>query len=157
MEENNKKNYFNFSLNKKLKWLVLIIFVLFLLIVAFKLGTYWGYKKATFLNNWWQGYQKNFGPMGYQGGFFNKMKRFDKDFMFKSYGLSGKVILIKDNSFILEDKDGFEKIVLVLGNTIFKKNGWNIKFTDLKEGDFVIVIGLPNQNGEIEAKLIRVF
>lgn len=158
MEENKRNNFnFNFWPNKKIKWLIFTVLILILLIIFFKLGVYWGYKKNSFSYNWCRGYQRNFDPGFYSGGGFNKMRKFDKEPFLRGYGISGKIVLIKDSGFVLEDSDGIEKIILVFENTILKKNGLNIKFSDLKEGDFVVILGKPNQNGEIEAKLIRVF
>jgi hypothetical protein len=38
------------------------------------------------------------------------------------------------------------------------KSGFkNIKLADLKIGDIIVIIGSPNDKGQIEAKIIRVF
>ena len=48
-----------------------------------------------------------------------------------------------------------EKIILVSDATIIKRFQDTIKLADLKVDDYIVVIGEPNNAGQIEAKLIR--
>jgi hypothetical protein len=48
-----------------------------------------------------------------------------------------------------------EKIILIKEDTVIKRFRDNIKLSDLKVDDYVTVIGEPNEEGQIQAKLIR--
>ncbi|TSC53659.1 MAG: hypothetical protein LiPW39_149, partial [Parcubacteria group bacterium LiPW_39] len=50
-----------------------------------------------------------------------------------------------------------EKIILISEKTTIEKGRETIKKEELKAGDRVVIIGSPNEQGQIEAKLIRVF
>ena len=50
-----------------------------------------------------------------------------------------------------------EKIIVISGETILKKGRQTIDRDGLKIGDGVVIIGSPNEDGQIEARLIRVF
>ena len=50
-----------------------------------------------------------------------------------------------------------EKTIIVNGKTVIRKFRDALKSADLKVNDSVVVVGDPNEEGQIEAKLIRVF
>ena len=49
-----------------------------------------------------------------------------------------------------------EKIVVLKNDTIIKRFRETISQNDLKIDDNIVVIGSPNEQGQIEAKLIRI-
>ena len=53
-------------------------------------------------------------------------------------------------------KDKTEKVVLVKKDTNIQEMRQELKAENLKIDDFVIIIGNPNPQGQIEAKFIRV-
>jgi hypothetical protein len=57
---------------------------------------------------------------------------------------------------VIEGQNAVEETIVVSTSTIFRQMRDTIPATDLKADDFVVVIGEPNQNGQIEAKLVRV-
>lgn len=57
---------------------------------------------------------------------------------------------------IIKDRDGTEKIILVTDKTEIRKFRETVKLSDLKIDDYVVVIGEPNDAGQVEAKLIRI-
>jgi hypothetical protein len=54
----------------------------------------------------------------------------------------------------VQSRDGKFATILVNSDTKFDKNFDKILFADLKLNDQVIVIGSPNESGEINARLI---
>ena len=130
----------NINLNSKIsKGIILGIACLIILGFVFGLGVFVGLKKADFSFKWADQYHRNFG-----GGFTN------------SNGVFGQIIKINDNSLTVKDKDNVEKIILTDSKTTIVSQRTNIKLSDLDVDDMVVVIGNPNSNGQIEAKLIRV-
>lgn len=132
---------------------VLGIFMIALFI--FSLGVTVGFHKANFGRAWGEHYSQNFGPA--RGGArigIDKVKMID--WAPNAHGTIGKILKVEAGQFIVEDKDGTEKIVLLTEQTKIQKNTTTIMSTELRADDFVVVIGSPNSAGQIEAKLIRV-
>ena len=67
----------------------------------------------------------------------------------------GKIIKIELPTLIVQDKDSTEKVILAANDTQVQRMRENITANDLKINDFLVVIGSPNEQGQIEAKLIR--
>ena len=137
--------------SKLFKAIVLSMAALIILVFVFGLGVFVGTKKADFSFRWADQYHRNFA--GPQGGFFNDMA--GRQFI-DANGVFGEIIKIDGQTLTIKGGDNVEKIVLVgdEATVVFQKK--NIKLSELKVGDEVIVIGEPDDNGQIHAKLIRV-
>ena len=81
----------------------------------------------------------------------------DREFT-NSNGIFGQIITISNNVLTVKDNDGdnTEKNILVNDKTTIILQRKNIKLSDLKVDDNIVVIGEPDNIGEIQAKLIRV-
>jgi hypothetical protein len=112
-----------------------------------------GAKKADFSFRWADEYHRNFA--GPQGGFFGDFMGMEKEFI-NTNGTFGEIIKIDNASLTVKDKNNVEKIVLVSDKTSIVKQRGDLKLSDLKVGDNIIVIGDPTNNGQIEARLIRI-
>lgn len=122
-----------------------------LLTFVFKVGEIVGAKKADFSCRWSDNYHRNFG--GPRAGF---LKGFgDKDFI-EANGVVGQIIKIASSTIAIKGRGDIEKIVLINSNTTIKSLEKTIQASDLKVDDMVVVIGEPNNSGQISAKLIRV-
>ncbi|MFA6258917.1 MAG: hypothetical protein WCX79_04475, partial [Candidatus Paceibacterota bacterium] len=73
-----------------------------------------------------------------------------------AFGSMGKIINNTLPNLTITDKDGIEKIIVTNEKTIVHKMREEIELTELTTGDYIAVIGSPNDNGQIEAILIRV-
>ncbi|MBI2640716.1 MAG: hypothetical protein HYW91_02435 [Candidatus Sungbacteria bacterium] len=122
-----------------------------ILLVIFKAGVAVGFKKAGFSYRWGENYHRNFA--GPRGGFLKDLR--DQDFM-EAHGTFGSILKIDGLTIVISGKDGTEKTILANDNTVVRRFRDEIKLSDLKEGDYIVVIGSPNDAGQIEAKLIRV-
>jgi hypothetical protein len=129
---------------------VALLAELIILIGIFSLGVNVGLKKAGFTYAWSQNYSKNFG------GQFNPIPAPPDSQFFNAHGLDGTILTLDKNSIIIKDEDSNEKTVTVSAQTTIRQNFQNIKFTGLKTGEEIVVIGDPNPQGQINAKLIRV-
>ena len=74
----------------------------------------------------------------------------------ESHGTFGEIIKI-NGDLVIKGRDNTEKIIIIKDDTTIEKGRTAIKKEELKVGDQVVVIGSPNDQGQIEAKLIRVF
>lgn len=73
------------------------------------------------------------------------------------HGVIGTIDSIGNNTFIVKDRSGALKTVLVDNQTRIRRNGSTIKSADLKKDEQVIVIGEPQeQEGAIKARVVRV-
>lgn len=147
-----------FFQSEKFKWVVISIGILAVILLILQAGMSVGYKKAAFSYKWGEDYYRAFGPgpgkiQPRNGGVMPMMRgQFPE-----SYGVSGRILKIDFPVVIIEGKDGVEKAVLIQDGTAIRRFRENVKISDLKEGDMVVVIGSPNNDSQIEAKLVRIF
>jgi len=131
---------------------VIILVELVLLVGVFDLGMKVAFRKARFTYSWMNNYPANFGM---PGGRFMDHNPGDHEFINDS-GVSGQIVSIKDNLITIKGTDNNEKTISVSAGTAIRKGFTDIKLTDLKAGDKVVIIGEDDDKGQIEAKLIRV-
>ena len=74
----------------------------------------------------------------------------------QSAGVFGQIIKIENDKLIIIGKNNAETIVLITDKTIINRFQETISVADLKIDDAAVIIGEPNNAGQIEAKLIRV-
>ena len=130
---------------KILGGIIIVVVALFIFYVGFNVG----FRKASFGHAWEENYERNFGFEPSNGGL-------STDNFPNANGAIGKIIKVELPTVIVADKDNTEKVILIKTDTQIQKMRTNIMATDLKVGDFIIVIGAPNAQGQIEAKFIRV-
>jgi len=136
-----------------------IIFVFIILIIVFGLGVFVGETKARFSCRWFENYPKNFA--GPKGGFINDWQKlpFPPGDILEAHGTFGKIIKTNGADFVIEGKDKVERIIKVDENTVirsFRNMDSSFKLSDLKVGDYVVIIGSANEEGQIDAQFIRV-
>ena len=73
-----------------------------------------------------------------------------------SGGAVGKIAKISLPLLVVESKDGIEKAILLTDDSVIKRFRETMKPTDIKVGDFAVIIGSPNSLAQIEAKIIRI-
>jgi hypothetical protein len=144
--ENMKKFFESRLLFKILCGIGIIVIAL----LIFSAGISVGFHKASFGRAWGENYERNFGfgpntPPFFGGNNFPNAN-----------GAIGKIIKIELPTIIVQDKDNTEKVVSIGTDARIEKMRTNITTGDLKIDDFVVVIGTPNAQGQIEAKFIRV-
>lgn len=137
---------------------IIAVLAIIVLALVFGAGLGIGYRKANFSYQWGDNYHKMFG--GPQGGFMRQMPpapfRMEDDFI-SPHGTTGLVIKIDGNNLIVKGNDNVEKTILVSDKTVIRSGRQDIKTADLKVGDLTVTIGQPNDQGQIDANLIRVF
>jgi hypothetical protein len=127
------------------------LLALIILLFVFKAGTMVGIRKADFSCRWSDNYHRNFG--GPKGGFAPGFG--DRDFL-DANGTFGKIIKIDGQTLVIKGQNDVEKIILADDNTAIKSQRDTVKISDLKIDEYIVVIGEPNDAGQILAKLIRI-
>jgi len=161
--------------SKNLKIALSIVGILLVMFISFAGGVAVGLRKAKFSYQWGHNYERNF--MGFGHGNVGMREAFDRDQMMggrftgammdfprsvegrdfrNAYGVSGTVISIADNKLIVKDREGKENTVAVTDKTIIKDHAVDVKLTDIKNDDQIVVMGKPDEQGLITADLIRV-
>ena len=144
-----------------------------LLLGAFSCGIFVGIRKANFSYKWGENYQRNFG--GPRQMMFGRGERGSRDArnpddqggngfpgmmgpnFINAHGTSGVVLKIDGATLVIKGNDNIEKTVLTTDQTTIRSQRGDIGVSDIKADDNVMVIGNPNDAGQIEAKFVRVF
>jgi len=141
--------------------IIVAIFELAFLAGAFNLGVRVGYHKARFSYAWGEYYDRNFG--GPRRGIFGAPEgpafgrsAFEGPAFMNAHGIFGSVIKIDGDTVIIKGADNMERVILISGETQINKFKGTLRKEDLKVNDKIIVIGDPNEQGQIIAKFIRV-
>ncbi len=133
-------NIKNFMQSRVFKMVLCGLGAVAVTLLIFQVGELVGYHRAKFSYQWGESYYRGFGRKSFMGG----------------HGALGKVIKIEADSIIVADKDKSEKSILVDKETEIRKFRETVQLVDLKLGDMVVVVGSPNEEGQIEAKLLRI-
>jgi len=139
-----------------LKWIVIGLAGFVIIVLVFGTGMFVGQMKARFSYRWAESYHKNFA--GPEGGFFGDWRTLPPpgDFI-EGHGTFGEIIKINDSDLIVKGQGDVEKVILITKDTTIERGRDTLKKEELKVGDSIVIIGSPNEQGQIEAKLIRVF
>lgn len=161
MTENNHSEHkkINFKIDPDLlKKVIKIAVVFFVAVLIFGAGVFVGQMKARFSYRWAENYHQNFGGprSGFLGDWRSRPFPPREDFM-GGHGIFGPIIKIDGSTLVINGKNGVETTVLVSDKTEIRSPQGALKIGDLKVDDQITVIGSPNSQGQIEAKLIRVF
>ena len=136
--------------SKIFKWSLMVLGELVVLVLVFGTGVKVGAWKARFSYQWGDNYQKNFvgphrGIMGFR----------DRGFM-GGHGISGSIIALGNNALTIQSSDGIERFIVLTDDTTIIRFRESLRPEELRVDDQVVVIGRPNDTGQIEAKFIRV-
>ncbi len=145
------KNLMDFLKSKKMVAIIASVFGLALLAAAFSFGVFIGYHKAKFSYAWGENYNRNFG--GPRRGMLNT---FTGDGFIAGHGVSGQIIRIDGPTIVVKGQDNVEKIAVINDDTVIRRLRETIKLSDLKINDLVIIIGNPDDSGQIEARFLRI-
>jgi hypothetical protein len=130
-------------------------------LVSFVGGVKVGSHRALFSARWGENYAKNFMgerlPMDRSGFFGGMMHNPEGNDFRNANGLAGTIISVATDKLIIKDRDGKENTVAVTDKTIIKGQANDLKISDLKANDKVVVMGRPSADGTVSADLIRVF
>lgn len=142
-----------FTQSKSFTVTIIVITSLIVLLLVFGLGVSVGYHKARFSYQWGENYDRNFG--GPQHGILGVFG--GANFM-NSHGISGSIIKIDGSVLVIKDAgDGnTERTTVLKDDTVIRRAQEVLKPSNLKVGDNIIIIGNPDDSGQIQVELLRV-
>jgi hypothetical protein len=154
------KNQFNNFFRSRL-FLGIVLGIILMLVVTciFEAGVAVGFHEATFSSHWGANYGKNFGDENSPSNtLFPGSNGPTPD------GLMGKVISITSatgsstdstTTLIISSPNKPEEKVLDDTDTTIRDHENTVTLSDIKVGSYVVVLGTPDAQGEIDANLIR--
>lgn len=125
---------------------------------VFQLGVTVGERKSRHFTRWYDNYNRNLMPLAPRregpgmppGGMPWPM-------LPNTHGVFGKILSINENSLVVQGKDNVEQNVIITSSTEIRAGRDAGTPEDLKPDTEVSVLGAPNEQGQIEARLIRLF
>lgn len=133
----------NIHESKIVRDIIIVIGILIIVLSILFVGINIGEHRARFAGQFGDNFERNF--VGPRGGM-----------MPGGHGAVGSILSISLPTMIINGPDNLEKTILISTSTLIREFQQNIRGSDLKIGDSIIVIGNPNGNGQIEAELIRI-
>jgi hypothetical protein len=117
------------------------------LVIVFSVGVLIGLEKARFSYTWGANYYKNFAnPPPIPNG---------KD-MLDAHGSTGQILSISGSKLVIKSAEGNEKNILVSDTTVIRQGSDTLSVSDLKPGEEIVIIGGPDDSGNVSASFIRV-
>ena len=119
-------------------------------LLIFQAGMIVGVRKAHFARSWSDHYFENFGPRNHSpagpmpGQFPN------------AHGTIGQIISVNGSTMIVADHGKTEKVVMISDDTRIRSMDRDETMADLTPDTSVVVVGEPNDQGQIIAKFIRI-
>jgi hypothetical protein len=135
----------NFITSKVFIGIVIALFGCAALAASFGLGELVGYQKARFSYVWGDQYAQNFG--GPRHGLFGAP---GEPMYIDAHGMSGTVLKIDGTTIVTRGIDNREKLVVTDPQTQIQGA------PQIQINDHIVVIGMPNEQGQIVAKFIRI-
>ncbi len=155
--------------SKKFQIAALVVGMIIIAFVSFAGGVFVGFRKAKFSYKFGENYERNFiegphsfGPMRIPpAGGGPGPRGFIPDFPGRGFrnahGIAGEIISVADGKIVIKDPDSQENTISVSDETLIKRGKNTISINDLKNGDRIVVMGRPGDDGTVQADLVRVF
>lgn len=138
--------------SKTVRGIIIGLGIAVLVLGIFKLGQVSGYHKAKFSQRFGDNFNRNFVDPR-EGGFLKDFS--DRRNLPGGHGAVGKIVSIALPLIVVAGPDNIEKTIVVSDSTEIHMYRDDINTKDLNIGDFIVVLGNPNDSGQVEAKLIR--
>ena len=142
----------------KSKWVQVVIVCLaglILLTGSFWLGVNIGARKSRHFNDWCGNFDRQMPGREDRG--IGQGLLPPPPVLPGSHGVFGKVISVSGSSLVIQGKDNLEQDVLVTTSTQIRLGRDQAALQDVKADMEASVLGAPNSQGQIEARLIRLF
>ena len=128
------------------------LIVLLVIIAIFETGVFFGLHEARHSYRWGENYAQNFG--GPRGGFFGSVSA--PSDMPGGHGAFGQISNVSLPTFVITDPAHPEERIRVASSTVIRNGAGTTDASALSTGTYVVVLGTPDENGVIDAALIRI-
>ncbi len=76
---------------------------------------------------------------------------------YRGHGVFGKILSVSGSTLVVQGKDNVEQNVLVSTSTVIRVGREQGSLADIHADNQAAVFGTPNDQGQIDARLIRLF
>ena len=151
-----KESLSQFFQSKLFAGIIVGVCIMLVVICIFEAGIVVGYHEASFSSQWGENYGKNFGDSNPE----NQMGLPDMHAP-NPDGILGKIVSVSPASastttIVISSSQKPEEKILINSNTIIRNHEDTIDASALTVGTSVVILGSANDQGEIQASLIRV-
>ena len=143
---------------KDKKWLVWVLVgacELALLLLVFRVGEVIGVNRANFDTAWGENYSRFFGGTPRPEGLLEEFNELPPPV--PAFGNTGTVLSVSGGRLVIQDNHLNEKTVTISSSTTIRLGAGTISASQIPDGAQIVIIGAPNQQGEIVARFIRIF
>lgn len=130
---------------------LILLAELLILVVVFQAGVFVGVRKATFSFSFGDNYHRMFG--GPRGGLLRDLAGKD---LISGHGVSGVVVRVDGTTIVMKDSDNMERAIVVQNGVPIKSGLGEVDIANLQSDERIVVIGEPGEEGQIDAKFVRV-
>ncbi|MGC9599228.1 MAG: hypothetical protein ABSE18_02470 [Minisyncoccia bacterium] len=131
--------------SSKTRTILWILGAAIVVLLVFGAGVLVGYHGAFYVGRFGENYYRNF------------FGEFPPGRMVNGHGVAGEVIDVASSTLSVRDADGDESSVVIMPATVIRESDQTVALSDVRVGNGVVVIGAPNENGQIEAQFVRIF
>jgi hypothetical protein len=150
------KNIKEFTQSKSFQGILIGILISIVVLLIFQAGVMVGQHKAGFGDRMGEHFERNFVDMERYENLPPPMAfGFGEMLPPGGHGAAGQVISVALPTFVIAGPDNLERTVVVNDETVIRQFRDEVNKENIETGRFVVVLGEPNDKGEIEAKLIR--
>lgn len=122
--------------------------IIALLLIGFLAGQAAERNRVRHFIGWRNNYQRNFfGPRSFEA----------PPHFIRAHSLLGKILTTDNDKLIVQGHDNVEQSIVLNDQTVIRRDGASAARSDLKANQQIAVFGEPNNEGQIVAKLIRIF
>lgn len=131
--------------------IILMLSGLLVVLLVFQAGIYVGFRKAAFSYDWNMAYFRGTDdPHSILAPFMR-----DADDL-NPHGAVGEIVRVALPTIMVKGDSAAEEIVTISPTTTIRYAHMPATTTDLRSGQNVVVIGVPDENGRIEAVFVRI-
>jgi hypothetical protein len=138
--------------SKKIRGVLWILGGLIVLFVVFGLGIAVGYDRAGFA----AGFDRNYYRIFFGGSPGGPMGMMAPPMPVATHGVVGTVIDVSTSTISVSDGKNNEQSIAVSSGTVIRDGDNDSAIGDMAIGDHIAVIGAPDNNGQIDARFIRI-
>jgi len=144
-------NFQDYIKSQSFRGIIIGVCVTIVILLIFQAGVFVGYRKASFAfrfgDNYYSGFDRKApAPFGFPL----------RDEFRTSHGAVGEVVGVSLPTLVVAGPDSIEKTVLIGTSTLIRKFDAELEPEDIQTGDFLVVLGDPNDDSQVQAKLIRI-
>lgn len=138
--------------SRSFRVVVTALLVVLVAAVIFQAGMFVGYRRATFSYHWNEMYTRGPGdPHSVYAPFMGDDMNPNPD------GASGEIVSVHLPEIMIKAPSQNEKVVIISPDTIIRRMRAMGSSSDLTSGTQVIVVGKPDDQGDIRASFVRIF